>query len=53
MDTDLWGIALILLAGFLAGGTYAMWKINRGLAAVFGACVFMAALAGAGRLGYF
>ncbi|GHD15409.1 hypothetical protein [Nocardiopsis kunsanensis] len=53
MDTDLWGIALILLAGFLAGGTYAMWKINRVLSALLGACAVMAVLAGAGRLGYF
>lgn len=53
MDTDLWGIALIVLAGFLAGGTYAIWKINRGWAVMLGACVFMAALAGALRLGYF
>lgn len=53
MDTDLWGLALILLAGFLAGGTYAMWKISRGVAAFLGVCVVIAALAGVARLGYF
>lgn len=53
MDTDLWGIALILLAGFLAGGTYAMWKNSRVVAALLGACAVMAVLAGAARLGYF
>ncbi|MBE2997317.1 hypothetical protein IDM40_01175 [Nocardiopsis sp. HNM0947] len=53
MDTDLWGIALVVLAGFLAGGAYATWRFNRVLAAMIGACVLMAALAGAARLGYF
>ena len=53
MDTDLWGLALILLAGFLAGGTYALWKVHRGVAAFLGACVVMAVLAGTARLGYF
>ena len=53
MDTDLWGLALVVLAGFLAGGTYAMWKVNRVLAALLGACVLMAALSGTARLGYF
>lgn len=53
MDTDLWGLALIVLGGFLAGGVYALWKINRVLAVALGACVALAVASGVIRLGYF
>lgn len=53
MDTDLWGLALLALAGFLAGGAYALWKVNRVLGVLLGACVVLAAASGVLRLGYF
>lgn len=53
MGADLWGIALIVLAGFLAGGTYALWQFSRPLAVVLGACTVLAAASGALRLDYF
>ena len=53
MDTDLWGLALLVLSGFLAGGVYALWSINRGLAIALGGCVALAAVSGVLRLGYF
>ncbi|GAB3717220.1 hypothetical protein [Nocardiopsis nanhaiensis] len=53
MDTDLWGIALLVLAGFLAGGVYALWSVNRGIAFALGGCMALAAVSGALRLGYF
>jgi hypothetical protein len=53
MDTDLWGLFLLVLAGFLAGGVYALWGINRALALALGACVVLAAASGVLRLGYF
>ncbi|WP_017587265.1 hypothetical protein [Nocardiopsis ganjiahuensis] len=53
MDTDLWGLLLLVLGGFLAGGVYALWKINRALAAALGACVALAVVSGVMRLGYF
>lgn len=53
MDTDIWGLVLLVLGGFLAGGVYALWRINRGLAVALGACVVLAAASGIMRLGYF
>lgn len=53
MDTDLWGIALLALGGFLAGGAFALWKINRVLGVLMGACVVLAVASGVLRLGYF
>ena len=53
MDTDLWGIALLVLAGFLAGGVYALWNVNRGIAVALGGCVVLAVASGVLRLGYF
>ncbi|MGW5875881.1 hypothetical protein ACWFMI_04890 [Nocardiopsis terrae] len=52
MDTDLWGLALLVLAGFLAGGVYAMWGVNRVLALALAGCVALAAASGILRLGY-
>ncbi|WP_201294903.1 MULTISPECIES: hypothetical protein [unclassified Nocardiopsis] len=52
MDTDLWALALVVLAGFLAGGAFAMWRINKALAAALAACTFLALAAGVLRLGY-
>lgn len=53
MDTDLWGLFLLVLAGFLAGGVYAMWDKSRMLAIALGGCVALAAVSGVLRLGYF
>lgn len=53
MDTDIWGLVLIVLGGFLAGGVYALWKINRFLAVALGACVVLAVAFGVVRLDYF
>lgn len=53
METDLWGVALLALGGFLVGGTYALWKINRVLGVLLGACVVLAVASGVLRLGYF
>lgn len=52
MGADLWGIALVVLGGFLAGGAYAMWKVNRPLAAALAACTALAVVSGVLRLGY-
>lgn len=52
MDTDLWGLFLLVLGGFLAGGVYALWRINRVLAVAVGACVALAVVSGILRLGY-
>jgi hypothetical protein len=52
MDTDLWGIALVVLGGFLAGGAYAMWKVNRPIAVALAGCTVLAVASGALRLGY-
>ncbi|WP_017604492.1 hypothetical protein [Nocardiopsis alkaliphila] len=53
MDTDLWGLALIVLGGFLAGGVYAMWGKSRMIAGCLAGCVALAILTGVLRLGYF
>jgi hypothetical protein len=53
MDTDLWGLFLIVLGGFLAGGVFALWRINRVLAVALGACAVLAVASGVLRLGYF
>lgn len=53
MDGYLWGIALIVLGGFLAGGAYALWRVNRLLAAVLAGCTVLALASGALRLDYF
>lgn len=53
MDGDVWGLALVVLGGFLAGGVYATWKVNRALALALGACTALAVASGVLRLGYF
>ncbi|WP_285728649.1 hypothetical protein [Nocardiopsis sp. ATB16-24] len=53
MDTDMWGVLLIVLSGFLAGGVYALWKVNKVLAAALAVCTALAAASGVLRLGYF
>ncbi|MFD6952763.1 MULTISPECIES: hypothetical protein [unclassified Nocardiopsis] len=53
MDTDLWGILLVVLGGFLGGGAYTVWRANRALAVALGACAALAAASGVLRLGYF
>ncbi len=53
MDTDLWGLLLIVFGGFLAGGVFALWRNNRALAVALGACVALAVASGVMRLGYF
>ncbi|WP_017573571.1 hypothetical protein [Nocardiopsis halotolerans] len=53
MDTDVWGIALIVLGGFLAGGTYALWRTNRFLAVALAGCTVLALVSGVLRLDYF
>ena len=52
MDTDLWGLLLIVLGGFLAGGVYALWSKNRLIAVALAGCVVLAVVSGALRLGY-
>ncbi|MEU3308702.1 hypothetical protein ACWGSK_24270 [Nocardiopsis sp. NPDC055551] len=52
MDTDLWGLLLIILGGFLAGGVYAMWHRSRSVAIGLAVCVVLAIAFGALRLGY-
>ncbi|MDA0567079.1 hypothetical protein LG943_22565 [Streptomonospora sp. S1-112] len=49
----LWGVLLVALGGLLAGGTAALWRVNKVLAAALGACALLAVVAGALRLGYF
>lgn len=53
MDGYLWGIALIVLGGFLAGGAYALWRVNRSLAVVLAGCTALALASGVLRLDYF
>ncbi|MFD6098809.1 hypothetical protein ACFVWN_03770 [Nocardiopsis flavescens] len=53
MDTDLWGLALIVLGGFLGGGAYAMWRVNKPIAVALAGCTVLAVASGALRLGYF
>ncbi|WP_211715706.1 hypothetical protein [Nocardiopsis sp. MG754419] len=53
MDTDLWGLSLIVLGGFLAGGVYAFWGKSRPIALALAGCVVLALASGALRLGYF
>lgn len=53
MDTDLWGLFLIVLAGFLAGGAYAMWGINRTIGIGLAGCTALSVVYGALRLSYF
>ncbi|NYH50946.1 MULTISPECIES: hypothetical protein [Nocardiopsis] len=53
MDTDLWGILLVVLGGFLAGGAYTVWRANRTIAVALGACAVLAVASGVLRLGYF
>ncbi|SIO89300.1 hypothetical protein [Nocardiopsis sp. JB363] len=53
MDTDLWGLILIVLGGFLAGGVYAMWHKSRMVAIGLAGCVVLSIAFGALRLGYF
>lgn len=50
---ELWGVLLLALGGFLAGGTVATWRQSRVLAAALGVCAALAAVAGVLRLGYF
>ncbi|MFV2197861.1 hypothetical protein [Nocardiopsis sp. LOL_012] len=52
MDADLWGLFLIVLAGFLAGGAYSLWKASRVLAVALAACAVLAVASGVLRLGY-
>ncbi|RKS09801.1 hypothetical protein DFP74_5546 [Nocardiopsis sp. Huas11] len=52
MVGDLWGLFFIVLAGFLAGGTYTLWKSNRIVAVALGGCTALAVAAGVLRLGY-
>jgi hypothetical protein len=53
MDSYLWGVALIVLGGFLAGGAYALWRANRLLAVVLAGCTVLALASGVLRLDYF
>ena len=53
MDTDLWGLVLIVLGGFLAGGVVALWNKSRMLSGAMAGCVVLAIVYGALRLGYF
>lgn len=53
MDTDLWGLFLLVLGGFLAGGVYALWGRNRLIAGALAGCVALAVVSGVLRLGYF
>ncbi|GAB3461471.1 hypothetical protein GCM10027570_47420 [Streptomonospora sediminis] len=50
---EVWGVLLIALGGLLAGGTAAMWRVNRVLAVGLALCTLAAVVAGALRLGYF
>jgi hypothetical protein len=52
MDADLWGLFLVVLAGFLVGGAYTLWKTNRVPAVALGGCAALAAASGVLRLGY-
>ncbi|MEV2274858.1 hypothetical protein AB0I72_04680 [Nocardiopsis sp. NPDC049922] len=53
MDTTLWGVLLLVLGGFLIGGAYSLWKVNRIVAVGLGVCAALAVAAGVLRLGYF
>ncbi|WP_198659086.1 hypothetical protein [Nocardiopsis sp. FIRDI 009] len=53
MDTDLWALFLVVLGGFLIGGAYSLWKVNRIVAVALGACAALAVASGVLRLGYF
>jgi hypothetical protein len=49
----MWGLLLVVLGGFLAGGTIALWRTSRPMAAVVGVCAVIAVAAGVLRMDYF
>ncbi|QVQ53107.1 hypothetical protein J4H86_04750 [Spiractinospora alimapuensis] len=49
---ELWGVLLLAVAGFLVGGTIALWKVNRILGGLLAVAAVIAVVAGATRLGY-
>ncbi|WP_197320385.1 hypothetical protein [Saccharomonospora sp. NB11] len=42
MSSDVVGLLLFALAGFLAGGTFSLWKKSKGLALAIGAAALLA-----------
>ncbi|MCY9782958.1 hypothetical protein KIK06_03515 [Nocardiopsis sp. EMB25] len=50
MGDDVWALLLIVLGGFLIGGAYSLWKVNRVVAVALGACAVLAVASGALRL---
>lgn len=48
----LWGLLLVVLGGFLIGGTVALWRTSRFAAVALGVCAAIAVAAGVLRLGY-
>jgi len=44
--TQLGGVALLALAGFLVGGAYSAWRRSRGFAVLLAAAALLAAVAG-------
>lgn len=49
--TELWGLLLVVLGGFLVGGTVALWKVNKAVAVALAVCAAAAVAAGVLRLG--
>ncbi|MFW6639828.1 hypothetical protein ACOALZ_07245 [Nocardiopsis algeriensis] len=50
---DMWGLLLIVLGGFLGGGAYTMWRMNKFVAVALAGCTVLAVVSGVLRLGYF
>ena len=44
--TDVAGVGLLAVGGFLAGGTYTAWRTSRTFAAVLAAAALIAVVAG-------
>jgi hypothetical protein len=49
----MWGLLLVVLGGFLAGGAIALWRTSRPMAVALGLCAAIAVVAGVLRLDYF
>ncbi len=47
---DLWAVALIGLGGLLVGGTYAMWRVNKGISLLLAGCAALAVASGVLRM---